>query len=189
MTVISVAVTDTGRNNVTWEVPPDPRLIDSPIPRGLRNYGGTTAIAALGTNDETQVTITLEFPTAFNWLCKSATIEFSSDDLTSEFSNLGVIEYRPAGASDFGVMKRYEIFSNGQSFPGGARSSQIYAPTGTWRQWIDGPNQDTVTLRISDVSNDTSTAGDVRWTADFWMYDIAQCLKWPVNTAVPNLTY
>lgn len=189
MAVIAVSSTDAGRHGTRWAVPPDVRLNDSPIPRGLRVYGKTIAVAALGAGDETNVVITFTFPTAFIYLPKSVTINFTSDDLTSEFANLGTLDYRPAGVVTAGIKKVYELLSNGQSFEGAAQSTQVYHPQGTWRQWVNGPDGDTMQLRLADVSGDASTAGDIDWTADFWEYDLEQCLRWPINTPQPTLTY
>lgn len=189
MTVISVTATDPGLETVHWAVPQDNQLNMSPIPRGLRRYRGQLAVAALGANDETSVVITLTFPGVFAYLFKSVTIGFQSDDLTSEFSNFGHIIYQPGGVTNLNLTPQFGLTSDGQAFRDGVSSVQIYRPMGTWRQWIRGNEADTVTLRIGDVSNDTSTAGDMFWQADVWEYDIEQCLKWPVNTPIPQISY
>lgn len=191
MTVITVASTDTGRPGQRWEIPQDNTLNMSPIPRGLRDYGGTAAIAALGAGDETVVVITLSFPTVFNYLAKSLTINFRSDDATTEFSNNGILQYRPGGSQTLGLTKSYPLVSPGAAFwvAVALSSDQVYEPQGTWRNWNNGPAGDTMVLLLADISGDTSTAGDVAWTAEFWEYDIEQCLKWPVNTPQPTLTY
>lgn len=189
MTVITVLSTDPGGTAMRWDVPADPQLNNSPIPRALRIYGGTLPIAALGTGDETNVIITLSFPTQFNYLPKSITLAFLSDDATSEFGNLGSMEYHPGGSTAPGTRKAYVLQAEGQSFRSAALSEQIYRPLGTWRQWIMGNGADIIQLRIADMSMDTSAAGDVNWTADFWEYDIEQCLKWPVNTPIPQVAF
>lgn len=189
MTVITVASTDTGSVTQTWKVPPDEQLNHSPIPRGLRFYGGTVAIPALGANDETNVAITFTFPTVFNYLMKNITIQFLSDDLTTEFDNIGLLEYRPGANGNPGIRKNYALFSDGAAFRTAAQSIQSYRPVGTWRHFLNGSAGDTLVMSLSDISNDTSTAGDVTWTAEAWQYDIEQCLKWPVNTPIPQVAY
>lgn len=189
MTVISVATSDAGRPGTRWEVPADPQLINSPIPRASRRYGGSIAVPALGANDETNVQISLLFPTAFVYLPKSLTIEFVSDDLTTEFSNLGQLEYHPDGDGSFGSRLSYETFCDGPGFRIAAKSIQIFRPQGTWRHWINGPTSTIMVLRLADISGDTSTAGDVAWTGDFWEYDIAQCLNYPINTPIQSASY
>lgn len=189
MAIVGVSATDTGIDTRHWSVPPDPKLIDSPIPRGIRNYGGTVAVPALGAGDETSVFINFLFPSAFVYLAKAFTCNFISDDVTSEFGNIGSLEYRPGGVSSLGVRLGYQIKSDGQSFPGGARSNQIYYPQGLWRHWINGPEGDTFNFNIQDMSGDASTAGDVAWTGEFWEYDVEQCLRWPVNSPIPTINY
>jgi len=189
MAIVTVSSTDTGGETLRWEVPQDIVLNQSPIPRGIREYGGAVPIAALGAGDETSVVITLTFPSAFNYVPKSLTMQFQSDDLTSEFSNLGVLEYRVNGVGTLGVRKDYQMFCNAPAFRFAATSNQIYVPQGTWRQWVNGPDGDFIVMLLADISGDASTAGDVSWTAEFWEYDIEQCLKWPVNTPQPMLPY
>lgn len=184
MTVIAVTATDPGDTNepIRWDVPTDNALNASPIPRGLRVYRGTAAVLALGANDETNVDITLTFPTAFCYLPKAVSISFVSDDLTTEFENIGSFEYDPAGGSALGSRSMYELLCDGPSMRAAVRSEQTFRPMGTWRQWIRGNNLDRVRMFLADISNDTSTAGDVAWWCEFWEYDIEQCFQWPVNT-------
>lgn len=189
MTVIAVTATDVGRETQHWGVPPDAELNASPIPRGLRLYGGTKAVAALGTNDETAVTITLSFPLGFIYLLKSMTINFRSDDLTTEFSNFGSLEYRPGGVTTPGLKQSYLLVCEGASFLNAVQSIQIYEPKGTFRHWVNGPAADTLVMNLADISGDASTAGDIDWTAGFWEYDVEQCFHWQINTPMPTITY
>lgn len=189
MAVISLTSTDEGFETKHWSVPPDPQLVNTPIPRGLRNYQGTKAVPALGSGDQSAVDIKLEFPTAFIYLMKNFQCNFISDDITSEFNNIGVLQYLPGGSGAIGVMQQYVLLSEGQAFTAAVRSIQVYRPLGTWRQWIDGTDGSNIHFQIQDMSGDASTAGDVGWTAEFWEYDVEQCLKWPVNTPVPQISY
>lgn len=120
---------------------------------------------------------------------KNFTCAFLSDDLTSEFNNLGLLQYLPGDSGAIGVMQEYVLLSEGQSFVSAVRSIQNYRPLGTWRQWINGPDGSSIHFQLQDMSGDTSTAGDVTWTAEFWEYDVEQCLKWPVNTPAPTINY
>lgn len=189
MAVIAVTATDTGQIGSRWAVEPDPVLKKTPIPRGIRNYGSTIAVAALGAGDETNVDITLTFPTAFAYLPKTISIQFGSDDLTTEFSNLGLLEYRPGASANLGTVGMYELFCDGPAFRAALQSFQVYRPQGQWRNWLFGNRLDTIHLLLADISGDTSTAGDIGWTAEFWEYDIEQCLNWPVNTPLPQVAY
>lgn len=184
MAIIAVILSDAGNETVHWEVPPDNALNLSAIPRGRRIYSGTGAIAALGSGNETNVALTFSFPTAFVYLPKVLTISFISDDTTSEFENLGVLQYSGVQPGD-----NYALVSDGPAFIAAAVSIQTYRPVGTWRHWLNGPDGDTLILFLADMSMDTSTAGDVVWAAEFWEYDVEQCLKWPVNTPQPIVEF
>lgn len=189
MTVITVTGSDAGRITNRWAIPSAPILNETPIPRGLREYRGTVAIAALGANDETNVVLTFSFPLNYIYIPKTITLAFASDDLTTEFDNIGVLEYRPAADQSIGVRITFELLSSGSGVRNGVSANQNYRPEGTWRRFINGPNLDTMVFFLSDISNDTSTAGDVSWQAEFWEYDIAQYNKWPINTPIPQLSY
>lgn len=185
MTVIAVNHTDGGKPGLRWAVPADPKLIISYIPRGLRHYDGIKAVPTLGTTDETAVKITFTFPDAFIYICKSVSMTFVSDDLTSDMDNQGTLRYIESNFRD----KEYLLNCNGASFPGAVKSTQMYEPIGTWRQMINAPLDATMVFLLSDISTDASTAGDVIWTADFWEYDINQCAQWPVNSPAPQVAY
>lgn len=189
MAIVNVSPSDGGRDTARWAIPPDDILNKTPIPRGVRTYGGTAAVLALGAGDETNVQITFTFPTVFVYLPKSISTQFISDDLTTEFSNEGTLRYRPRNATAIGTVKDYAMHCDGPSFVAAVRSSQVFRPLGTWRQWIAGQNGDTMNLFMADISGDTSTAGDIGWNAEFWAYDIEQCLNWPVNTPMFQMAY
>lgn len=191
MAVISVTASDDGEIVPAqhWQVPAQAALNASPIPRGLRKYQNGKPIAALGAGDETDFLLKFTFPIGFVYLPKSITVSFVSDDITSEFGNIGILEYRPAAATGIGSVRDYEMVSAGQSIRLALRSIQTYIPQGTWRQWIIGNDLDQLIVNLQDMSGDTSTAGDMEWYAEFWEFDVEQCLKWPVNTALQVLQY
>lgn len=189
MTVIAVTVADAGDSTLRWEIPPGAVLDHTPVPRGIRRYIGTAQIAALGAGDETNFNLTFTYPVQYNYLPKSLTIWFSSDDLTTEFSNFGSLEYRPTTSSSLGTRRNYALVCEGAAFRAAVRSEQYFSPRGTWKEWISGPDVDVIQIFLADISGDTSTAGDVSWFAEFWEYDIEQCLKWPVNTPQPTINY
>lgn len=189
MAVILVSDTDSGGTTVRWKVPHDNALNQSQTPRGLRSYGGTKAVLALGTGDQTNVQIQFIFPEQFVYLCKSLTIGFQSDDLTTEFSNQGSLVYRPKNNVSLGIRREYTLECAGASFQAATNSIQTYHPVGTWRHWIDGKQNDRLWMYLADISGDASTAGDISWTADFWEFDIEQCMQYPINTPAQTVTY
>lgn len=187
MAVIFVGETDTGFQTNHWQVPPEPALMASPIPRGYRIYRGTLPVLALGAGDETQVDIGMTFPTGYVYLPRQLTIEFISDDLTTEFSNNGQLEYRPGGGAGLATTHSYALECPGASFRAAARSVQVYHPVGTWKHFIRPEDGDLIHLWLADISGDTSAAGDVLWHAEFLEYDVEQLLRWEVNS--PNPVY
>lgn len=175
MTIISVTSTDVG-NPITWATLPGLRDQKSPVPRGLRNYNGTVAVAALGSGDETAVGITFSFPTNYVFLPRDISIVFISDDTTSEFSDEGSMRITNAQGNSF-----YPLHSDGQAqFGATTLAINLWRPLGGWRQWLRG-SSDMVLLSVQDMSMDTSTAGDIRWNANFWIFDIEQVQNWEPN--------
>lgn len=182
MTTINVTATDAGHDIQRWTVPPDAIINNSPIPRGFRIYEATVAVPALGANDETVVTLTYTFPIAYCYLLKSFTYAFLSDDQTEEFDPVGTMRYiEGTGGSNQNF--EFEIVSTGAFSRGSsAAACRNYGPRSgdAWRIFVQGDRLDTIIMEIADTSNDTSTAGDVFWKAEFWEYDLEQCLNYPV---------
>lgn len=177
MAIVSITVQDTGDQDTLWGVPADTQMNKGPIPRGSRHYHGQLAVAALGSGDQSVVRVTLTFPTKFVWIPKSISIWFQSDDATEEFEAAGQIVYRDSVDHKFSLASEL-------SFTGVTNlASRIYRPAGYYRRWINtvAEPQTNLDLIITDQSADTSTAGDVFWSCDFWMYDKEQCLNYPVN--------
>lgn len=180
MAVVAVAAASAGSRETLWAVPADAALNKTPIPRGIRNYNGTVAVAALGSGDQTVVTVTLSFPTKFLYYPRDVSCWFKSDDATSEFEQFGGLTYLAAGGNQ---AIRYVLDSGGITRNTVDNDAiNVYRPIGGWRNWINldgGPTS--ITLVVTDQSGDTSTAGDVSWTANFWIYDVEQCMNYPVN--------
>lgn len=181
MTVISVTATDSGDSERLWAVPPDAALNKTPIPRGIRHYEGTVAVAALGASDQTNVQVAFSFPSQFLYVPKAISIWFESDDATCEFTQYGLLKYIGGGSPDYLLDSGTGLAFNGvDNF-----AQKIYRPLGSWRQWLDpagnGLGPTNMHLVITDQSGDTSTAGDVFWSCDYWIYDIEQCMNYPVN--------
>jgi len=180
MAIVSVTGSDIGQEIKRWSVPPDIQLNKSPIPRGIRHYGGVVSIAALGAGDQTVVNITFTFPNSYIYMCKSFNLRFESDDaVLPEFENQGALIYNQV---KYGADATFQLFSRGAAWYTTLNlASVIWRPEGTWRQWINGLDGDSLVLAVSDQSGDTSSAGDVFWSCEFWEYDAEQCLNWEVN--------
>lgn len=188
MTVVSVTPTDTGRTGETWRIPGGLVNDETNIPRASRLYSGQSAIAALGAGDETSFRLTCTFPTEFVYLLQRFTLGFESDDTTEEFEAVGQLSYSglPVGGNSINFA-RIPIVSDGVSYQG--------ATTLANRRWrIDPGNPKffitsgvSVEVTVTDMSGDTSTAGDMFWYITFLEYDVQQCLQWPSNT--PQLVH
>lgn len=181
MAIVTVQATDAGDHQTLWAVPPDAKLDKSPIPRGIRHYHGEAAVAALGSGDQTAVIITFTFPTNFIYLARNISLMFSSDDTTEEFDQFGIMRLTT------GILQHeYSLRSEGTGRYGGTLlAERVWRPMGAYREWIGPGTGDlgagAVQLCVQDMSSDTSTAGDIFWNADFWIYDIEQCMNYPAN--------
>lgn len=191
MAVISIVATDTGDLRQNWSLPDEEALFTSPIPRGLRKYIGALAVAALGASDESDVNITFTFPTNFIYLPKSMNLHFRSDDGTESFDVPGIWQYNFTAATPLGSGPSYAMTSLAAFLDTGGAvmlAQRIWSPVGSWRHFIDAPNGDSITMRVSDTTP-TSTAGDMRWYAEFWEYDVEQWFNWQIELQSQQHTY
>ncbi len=176
MAIVSITASDVGDDETLWGVPADLQLNKAPMPRGFRHYHGNVAVPLLGTGDQSVVRITFTFPTQRVFLAKSISLWFKSDDDTEEFQQGGLMTYRDSIDHNFALTSELGF--------GGVTNlaTRIYRPLGSYRRWINNQGAaTTLDLVVTDQSGDASTAGDVFWAADFWMYDIEQCMNYPVN--------
>lgn len=182
MAIVTASATDAGDVFNTWKVPA--QFQDTPIPRGLREYQGTVAVAAKLAADQTRVIITFTFPANWVFRLKQITAIFQSDDQTIDFDSVGSVGFSRSGAT---LGNLFPLVSDGIHYRGGSlQASRIYQlDPMTALPFISGPDGHTCLLSLSDTSADASAAGDVYWVADFYQYDIDQCLSWGVNTPSP----
>jgi len=183
MAIVSVTVTDPGTLEL-WTTIPGPIDQISPVPRGLRNYNGTLAIAALGAGDETAVGVTFAFPGAYVYLPRDITINFTSDDTTSEFDDQGVMRVTNRDGNS-----HYGLHSDGIAHFGATTlAMNVWRPMGGYRQWMSG-SDDMILLSVQDMSGDASTAGDIRWNANFWVFDVEQVQNFAANFNEMQMPY
>ena len=67
-----------------------------------------------------------------------------------------------------------------------------WAPALNWpRMFVMGNTGDTMAFVFNDpdVPAAGNVAGDIRLLAEFWMYDLDQVTKYPVNTAQPVICF
>lgn len=190
MAIVTVTASDGGDMSglSQWRIPPGIINDKTPVPRGLRTYAGNASVLALGAGDQTAVSLTLGFPTNFMYLPRDVSIIFRSDDTTLEFEQNGVLRYTSNTAA--GSPGKYALRSEGIGREGATLLAELaWRPMGTWRQWINGPDGDTMILHVQDMSGDTSAAGDIFWLAHFWQFDIEQRQDWPVNLYEMQIPY
>lgn len=194
MAIVTVGVTDTGDESTTWSVPRAQVLVNQPIPRGLRAYNGTQAIALKSAGDETAFTLTITFPNNYAYLLKSFAMEFESDDTVNLFESRALMQQQRMG----GVGQKDHVHANLVS-PGNiqkgttARSTVkvlgMDPPTGYPRLFQRGDRGDLILISWQDIDASQSTAGDIGWNLEFFQYDLNQLLDWPVNAPLPVFNY
>lgn len=171
---------------VRWEMPEAPDALRSPVPMGVVQFEGSEPIAVKGTNDETNYKLVTVLPGGFAYLIKSATVAFVSDDLVNDFGNFGVMRYllNTAGIT-------YAFDAPGESFLGNAaKAARIYSISrGSAKLMLQPDAGHTIDFRLTDMSADASTAGDVNYFIEFYQYAIGQVTKWEVNTPLPTLSH
>ena len=187
MAVISVTGSDSGADQVNHAVPGEPELNYSVVPRATRHYESTLSYAAKLAADQTRVEVTFNFPQNFYYLLKSLVVNVQSDDQTLDFNANGAILY---ALDHWSNNPQVPVISDGVYFhTSSLKSGRLYTPRDTPRYFIDGPKGDQFIIQLSDTSSDASPAGDVIWYAEFWVFDVDQVNKWPINTAQPVFSW
>lgn len=188
MAVIAVAVTSDAPTPLSWELPAGPQALRSPIPRGTVNFHGTIPIALKGANDESSFRLNLKMPTGFVYLPKDIMVRFVSDDEVNEWELLGNGTYSRASFGDSGTGGNgntpFNLVSPGASFTLAAIKTTIWtAERGTPKLILAGDDQ--VVMFFADMDAGATTAGDMSWSCQFYVYDVDQIDKWEINTPIP----
>lgn len=186
MTVIAVTVTDATPVPTKWEMPLNYVGLRSPIPRGLLTYRGTSAIALLGAGDETAYRLNLEFPVGFFYLPKVLQLRYKSDDLVAQFNDRALGNY---GGS--GVQANFNMVSPGIVISLAVTGIQVWTPAlATPKLFIQGRAGSTgQTFFASDMSSGGSTAGDMQYFMQYYVFDVDQVDKWEPNTPIPVISH
>lgn len=183
MAVVAVEVTDATPTVRRWELPEGPQGLRSPVPRGLLCFNGTAAFAAKITTNVTNIRLTLSPPTGFVHLIKSFLLRVQSDDLVMDFGLFGVGNYTLDG---FLQNPHFSITAPGVCFTGAAtKGTLIYGPGANSAPKFYIRGTETMSFNVSDMSADASTAGDFRWNAEFYQFDVDQFDKYELNTPIP----
>jgi len=184
MAVITAALNITGEIE-TWAVPKGPVIDHTPVPRGLLIHQGQVAIAAKITTNETRALTTLTMNSSFAYLLRDMTLTISSDDEVMDFQAAARVSFSQNGTDPNG-----ELFSDGIVRVGAALLAQrIYHPSVNFPKLLfGGPGSGDVTIDVGDVSTDASSAGDILFYASWFIYDLEQVRRWPINAPQPVIS-
>lgn len=184
MAIVNNVTVDNGLLSKVWKIPSGDVVNSTFVPRGLMVFQGTKAVAAVGAGDTLQLRVSLTFPDSYQYLLKSLVASFLSDDGTCNMDTLGSVQWATPQATNPIV----QFDSPGTYFVGTTLvAGQTYQLNPhTPRPLINVG--DVVHIDLSDTTG-TSTAGDVRWYAEFFAFDQEQALSWPVNSPQPVVCY
>lgn len=183
MTVITINLTDTVPTPSTWELPAERDQLRSPIPRGIISFLGTGAVAAKGAGDETNLNLTITFPGAgLRYLPKHTMLRFRSDDVTESFENCAIGFYLGDRTEEFALC------SDGQVFQNATTAGRIWVPQPGTNKPIMSPG-DTIVYNFADMTAGATTAGDLNWVIDFYVYTADQVDKWEIHTPIPVISH
>lgn len=189
MAVVTVTVADDAPNPRYWAGPGQYSGNRSPIPRGLITYTGADAIALKGAGDETVYALTLTMPPNFAYLLRNLMVTMVSDDLTNNFNLIGKGSYAGDSFAFSLVNPPWNLISAGEFIEGAAvKASRIWVPgAGTPKLILQGG--DRVAAELTDMDAGASTAGDMFYFYEFYVFDITQIDKWELNTPIPTISH
>lgn len=191
MATVSITTSDATPVGIKWEMPTNYEGLRSPIPRGLVFFSGTEAIPTLSAGDVTNYRLNLTLPTGFVYLPKDALINFISDDLVVNFDNNGVLTYQGASGTINNPLtpsRSYNLTSPGVVNFFAALGTKIWVPgVGTPKLFMQG--LDVFNMRVADIDAGGSTAGDINYFMNFYVFDVDQIDKWEVNTPIPTISH
>jgi len=185
MAVVTVSVTDSAPVATKWEMPPNYEGLRSPIPRGLITYAGTDAIATLTAGDETTYQLSLVMPPGFAYLPKMIQVLYRSDDLDANFNNLALGFYLRAidkGTPHFSLQSPGEIIRNALD------ANIVWAPLPVTPKLVLQAS-DSMGIQCADMAPGGSSAGDMFYFMQFYVFDVDQVDKWEVNTPIPIISH
>lgn len=184
MAVVTASIAATGLLTRNWSVPPESHLASSVVPRGLLTHQGTTSIAAKLAANETRLRATLTFNDSFCYILRDFSLLVGSDDQVLDFDADGQMAMAIEGIDPV-----IPLISTGVAHIGAALSStRVYVPNMNFpRILFGGENVGDVIVQVADISTDASTAGDASIYASWFVYDLEQCRKWPINSPAPMM--
>lgn len=187
MAVVSYNPTDAGDGITSWSIPPGTVMPGSFVPRHVRHYRGTQAIAAKGAGDEIRFQLQVTFPDPYIFLLKNLSFSFISDDVTNLWESVGILKFVEENVNPtFAEMIWTALASDGVCMVDSVQRSVRTWRTnaGAPRPFIDPPRGN-VEVALCEQDAGAGIAGDVFWSIDFYAFDRDQALTWPIHTAAP----
>lgn len=192
MTIVTKSVANNSPIPQQWELPTGPQVLRSPIPMGLVTFSGIDPIALKAAGDETSYILTLTMPKGFAYLPRYMVIRFSSDDLVAEWNLCGLGKYNRAsrgevGAGDVGATY-FQLKAPGSNTQLALYKNFIWvADSGTPKLMLQ--ENDTLVMYLEDMDAGETTAGDMNYWIEFYVYQVDQIDKWEINTPIPVLNH
>lgn len=187
MTVITVTCTNAEPVPVRWSTPPTNQQINSAIPLGLIIFSGTDAIAAKQAGDETSLILKQVMPDGFVYLLRNTELQIRSDDLVLEFDLVGEGIYNRQ-LPDTIQQPKFTITSSGKYSQLATKAVQMYTPDVLTPKLILRP-ADTLEYRIADMDSGATSAGDLFYYTEFYVFAIDQVDRWMVNAPAPVISH
>lgn len=185
MAVVPVAITDSLPDAKKWEMPTTYDGLRSPIPRGLITFSGSDPIATLGAGDETAYTLTTVMPPGFVYLPRIMHVRFTSDDLVAQF---GVNAFGVYVRNEDTINCKFNMQSPGVVINNAVVGELLYHPLPVTPKILLA-GADSIQFRLSDMSAGGSTAGDMIYFVQLYVFDVDQVSKWEVNTPIPTISH
>lgn len=185
MAVIPIDIVDSTPYARKWEMPQNYEGLRSPIPRGFITFSGSDPVATLGAGDETSYKLKVVMPEGFAYLPKVMHLRFVSDDLVAQFGNEGFAIYIRAEDT---ILCQFSIQSPGKTINQAVTGEQEYGPLATTPKLLLAGG-DSIAFRLSDMSAGGSTAGDMLYFIQLYVFDVDQVDKWEVNTPIPTISH
>lgn len=188
MAIVTVSVSDSAPFATKWTMPGNYEGLRSPIPRGLITFAGDDAIALLGAGDETNYELALVMPAGYAYLPKTIQLSYESDDLVANFGLVGFGRYVIFATAGARKPPLFNIVSPGEVINGAAEAGRIWTPERAVPKlsMLEG---DQLQLRVQDMTTGGSTAGDMNYFVQMYVFDRDQVDKWEVNTPIPTISH
>lgn len=186
MAIITNTTTDITPIATRWSTPVTGLQIQSAIPLGLLIFHGTVAIATKIAGNETNMQLTVTMPDGFGYLLRNSMIRIASDDLINEFELIGLGQYNRALPPTFESL--FNMISPGNISNQAAKATKLYTPAPLTPKLVLRPG-DGITFRIADMDANETTAGDMTWFHQFYVFALDQIDKWQVNAPQPVISH